>query len=76
MRWLRRRAEKHQRLDRRVADATARAAEAAEEARLSQVRHDAVKDRIVGPLREAGNRNRFADMLRASIAEGYGRRDA
>lgn len=63
---------RHADLDARVAQAEKRADEAAGEARLSQARHEAVVEQVVRPLRKAGERNRFADMIRQSLIDGRG----
>lgn len=69
-RFRRRRRE----LDERVASATARAETAADEARKSQVRQDAVREHVVRPLRAAGEHNQFAELIKASLAaRGHGR---
>lgn len=60
-------------LDARVADARERLRRAGEEAALSRSRREAVKDTVIRPLREASERNQFADMLRASLRHGYGK---
>lgn len=69
MSFLRRR--RHSELDARVADATRRAEAAREEAQLSQARHEAIVETIVTPLRQAAEQNRFAELLRRSLAGGY-----
>lgn len=56
---------RHRRLDERVA-----AAEAEKE--LSRKRLQEVRERIVAPLREASERNQFADLIRRSLTEGHG----
>lgn len=61
-------------LDARLADATARAQEAAGEARKSRVRQEAVREHVVAPLQRAAEHNQFADMIRDSLAQGHGRR--
>lgn len=66
------RRHRHADLDARVAEAEKRADEAAGEARLSQVRHEAVVENVVRPLRRAGERNQFAELLRRSLIEGHG----
>lgn len=72
MSFLRRR--RRGELDARVEDATRRAEAAREEAELSRARHEQVVEDIITPLRQAGERNRFADLLRQSLAQGYGGR--
>lgn len=63
---------RHSGLDARVADAEKRAEEAAAEARLSRARHEAVVEQVVKPLRRAGERNQFAELLRRSLIEKHG----
>lgn len=72
MKIFRFRLRRHADLDARVAQAQRRAGEAAEEARLSQVRHEAVVENVVRPLRRAGERNQFAELVRRSLIEGHG----
>jgi hypothetical protein len=73
MRLFRRHRDKHRRLDARIADACARHAEASGEAALSQARHDEIQGRIVRPLREAGWRNHFGELIRDSLTEDHRR---
>jgi hypothetical protein len=61
-------------LDARLADATARAEEAAGEARKSEVRQEAVREHVVAPLQRAAEHNQFAQLIRDSLAEGPRRR--
>ena len=49
--------------------AEARAAEARREVEVSRERLERVRAEVVRPLQEAGQRNQFAAMLRASLTE-------
>jgi hypothetical protein len=69
MRLFRRRRQ----LDERVADARARREAAGQQAKLSQDRQDAVRDRVVVPLRQAAEANQFAAMIEASLQQGWRR---
>lgn len=61
---------RHAELDARVADARKRADDAAGEARKSQARQEAVRERVVMPLQRAAAHNQFAQMIRDSLTEG------
>lgn len=73
IRFLSRFRRRHEELDERVASATARAQEAAGEARKSRDRQEAVRERVVRPLERAAEHNQFAQMIRDSLTEGRGR---
>lgn len=73
LRFLGRFRRRRERLDARVASATARAQEAAGEARKSRIRHEAAREHVVEPLRRAGESDQFAQLIRDSLAEGRGR---
>lgn len=60
---------RHAELDARVADACGRAESAAEEVRLSRIRHEAVVTNVVRPLRRRAEQNMFAEMLRQSLTD-------
>lgn len=62
----------HEELDARVEDARRSAEDAQAEAALSERRYQSVRDHVVGPLKEAGSRNSFAEMVRISLTNGYG----
>jgi len=62
---------RHPKLDARVAEARKRAQEAAAEAELSQARQEQVRERVIRPLRKAGEHNQFAELIRASLIEGH-----
>lgn len=51
----------------------ARLEEARAEHQLSRARLAHVREHIVEPLRRAGERNQFADMIRTSLMEGHGK---
>lgn len=68
MSWFRRR---HADLDARVAEAEKRAGDAADEARLSRTRQEAVVENVVKPLRRAAERNQFAELIRQSLVNGH-----
>jgi hypothetical protein len=57
---------------RRDLDARVKSAEA--EKKLSEARLANVRENIIEPLQETASRNHFADLLRSSIFEGYGRK--
>ena len=69
MGFLSRFRRRHAELDKRVASATARAQAAADEARKSRVRQEAVREHVVEPLQAAARHNQFAEMIRASLIE-------
>lgn len=69
-RFRRRRAD----LEARIADATARAREAGQEADKSRARQDSVREHVVEPLRAAAERDCFADLIRESLVNGNGHR--
>lgn len=54
---------------RRALDARVQAA--ADEKDESQRRLDRLRHDIIAPLREAGERNQFAEMIRVSLLEGH-----
>ena len=58
----------------RKAALDARAADAAGEKRLSGERLEQIRRDVIDPLHAAGKRNRFADMIRNSLLEGYERK--
>jgi hypothetical protein len=66
--FLRRR---HRELDARVADATARAEMAREEAGKSVARQESVRENVVRPLRAAAEHNQFSQLIRDSLREGH-----
>lgn len=72
IRFLSRFRRRHEELDERVASATARAQEAAGEARKSRDRQEAVREHVVRPLERAAEHNQFAQMIRDSLTEGRG----
>ncbi len=72
--FLSRLRRRHERLDARVASATARAETAREEAGKSQVRQESAREHVMIPLQRAGERNQFSDLIRRSLAEGRGGR--
>lgn len=57
----------------RKSELEARARAAEQEKNLSGQRLEQVRREITGPLHAAGKRNRFADMIRSSLMEGYER---
>jgi hypothetical protein len=65
---------RHDDLDMRVAQARVRAEDARGEAQKSRVRQEAAREHVIMPLREAAERNGFADLIRDSLTEGYGKR--
>lgn len=70
MGFLSRFRRRHEELDKRVASATARAQDAAGEARKSEVRQEAVREHVVAPLQRAAQHNQFAQLIKDSLAEG------
>jgi hypothetical protein len=52
-------------------DLTERARAARAEAELSQRRLESVRRNVTGPLQKAGERNRFAEVIRLSLLEGH-----
>jgi hypothetical protein len=60
---------------RRRAELDARATEAGQEKARSRERAQRVQREVVEPLLEAGRQNRFAEMIRASLLQGYGGRE-
>lgn len=64
---LLRRPRRYAELDARVADATAGAEQAAEEAAKSQQRYESVQRHVIRPLTEAAERNQFSAILRATL---------
>lgn len=70
MRLFRRHRRRLAELDARVADATAGAERAAEEARKSEQRYESVQRHVVRPLREAAEQNQFSEMIRRSLING------
>jgi hypothetical protein len=54
-------------------DLARRAAAAREEAELSQRRLESVRRNVTGPLKRAGDRNRFAEVIRSTLLEGHHR---
>ena len=65
--WLHR----QQHLDDRLAEARRRAHEAAGEVEISRLRARRARETVVVPLRRRDDENQFAEMLRASLVEGY-----
>lgn len=57
-------------LDARIADATAGAEHAAGEAAKSARRYETVQRHVIRPLREAGEQNQFASLIRRSLTAG------
>jgi hypothetical protein len=57
-------------LEARAREARRRAEEARAERELSQRRLEAVRKHAVHPLRKAGERNNFADMIRDGLLGG------
>lgn len=51
-------------------EAARRAEEAAQEAEESRRRLAEDREHVIEPLKETAGRNRFADMIRASLMEG------
>lgn len=74
IRFLDRFRRRHEELDARLADATARAEAAAAEAEKSAARQASVREHVVKPLRQAAEHNQFADLIRASLIQGNGGR--
>ena len=58
------------RWQRRHKHASARAEDAHREVEVSRRRLERVRAEVVRPLREAGERNQFADLIRASLEGG------
>lgn len=57
----------------RLAELRARAEAAEQEKNLSGKRLEHAQRDVINPLREAGRRNQFADMIRSSLLEGHER---
>jgi hypothetical protein len=55
-------------------EAAERSDEAAREVELSRWRLDETRRKVVEPLRAAGDRNQFADLIRTSLINGHRRR--
>lgn len=60
-------------LDARVESARARAEVAEGEAEKSLIRQEAIRERVVEPLRQAAQHNQFATLIRRSLTEGHER---
>ena len=54
-------------------DLDARVEAAEKEKELSRRRLAHVRENVTGPLHERGQRNQFAEIIRRSLTEGYGR---
>lgn len=76
MRFFERFRRRHEELDARVTDATARAEEARGEAAKSRERQEAVREKVVVPLQRAAARNSFAELIRDSLTEGHRKGEA
>jgi len=64
------------RLDARIAEATQAAERAAQDVRESRERFEAVQQDVVRPLREVAERNRFSDIIRATLTVNGGHGNA
>jgi hypothetical protein len=62
-----------ERMRRRHQAADAKAAAARQEVQVSRDRLERIRADVIQPLREAGEHNRFAEMIRQSLMEGHGR---
>jgi hypothetical protein len=73
-RFLRARREKARQLAQRVESARASAGQAQAEAEWSQQRLHSVRANVVEPRQQIRDRNHFTEIIRESLAGGYGGR--
>lgn len=59
---------------RRMPETATMPASTRDEAEVSRQRQRKTRKEVIEPLRELAERNRFADLIRASLAEGHRRR--